>query len=169
MIYFTSDTHFGHDKLFIWQDRGFSSISEHDQAIIDTWNSRVSKNDEVYHLGDISWHSWQTTKRILDCLSGKKYLVRGNHDNHKNIKHFEDSFVWTRNYYELKYNKQHFILSHYPIESWNKKFHGSAHLHGHIHNSEIIQNISNRLNIGIDKFPNLVSIDEISHILNSSK
>jgi calcineurin-like phosphoesterase family protein len=33
-IWFTSDTHFGHQKEFIWGPRGFKSSKEHDEAII---------------------------------------------------------------------------------------------------------------------------------------
>lgn len=35
MIYFTSDLHFGHDKDFIYKSRGFNSIGDHDNTIIE--------------------------------------------------------------------------------------------------------------------------------------
>ena len=35
MIYFTSDLHFGDDKGFIYKPRGFNSIEDHDNTIIE--------------------------------------------------------------------------------------------------------------------------------------
>ena len=52
-IWFTSDTHFGHIKDFLWSPRGFNSIEEHDEIIIKNWNELVAPEDEVYHLGDV--------------------------------------------------------------------------------------------------------------------
>ena len=40
-IWFTSDPHFGHQKEFLWGPRGFNSSLEHDEAIIQNWNSVV--------------------------------------------------------------------------------------------------------------------------------
>ena len=51
-IWITSDTHFGHDKDFIWGARGFENIEQHNQEIIKRWNEVVKKDDIVYHLGD---------------------------------------------------------------------------------------------------------------------
>ena len=38
-IFLTSDTHFGHDREFLWGPRGFRSSIEHDEAVIANWNS----------------------------------------------------------------------------------------------------------------------------------
>lgn len=54
MIYFTSDTHFNHDREFIWGPRGFKNINESNKTIIDNWNNTVGPNDDVYMLGDFS-------------------------------------------------------------------------------------------------------------------
>ena len=40
MIWITSDLHLQHDKPFIYEARGFSSIQEHDEAIIKNWNKK---------------------------------------------------------------------------------------------------------------------------------
>ena len=165
MIYFWSDLHIGHNKPFIYQDRGFKDIDGHDQYIIDTWRTNINPSDEIYILGDLSWRRGEETNKILETLPGQKYLIHGNHDYHNDTKHYQHHFKWTKDYYELKHNKQVFILCHYPIESWNKKFHGSIHLHGHIHNSEITQDIPNRINIGVDKFKEPVSIDAVLSLL----
>ena len=41
MIYFTSDLHIGHDRDFIWKERGFSSVEKHNEEILKRWNEVV--------------------------------------------------------------------------------------------------------------------------------
>ena len=52
-IWLTSDTHFGHDKEFVWQARGFNNITEMNQTIVKNWNSVVDHEDTVYLLSDV--------------------------------------------------------------------------------------------------------------------
>ena len=47
MIWLISDTHFGHDKKFIYGPRGFQSVQEADSTIIRNWNDAIGKGDEV--------------------------------------------------------------------------------------------------------------------------
>ena len=37
-IFVTSDLHFGHDRGFLYEPRGFSNIEDHDEAVIANWN-----------------------------------------------------------------------------------------------------------------------------------
>ena len=53
MIFVTSDWHFMHDRAFIWGARGFSSVEEMNNAIIERHNKVVSPEDDVYVLGDL--------------------------------------------------------------------------------------------------------------------
>lgn len=53
MIYLSSDTHFGHVKDFLWRPRGFSSVEEMNEGIIERWNLIVEPDDDVYLLGDV--------------------------------------------------------------------------------------------------------------------
>ena len=62
-IFVTSDTHFGHDREFVYGPRGFNSISEHDEAIIARWNETVSEDDIVYLLGQKKKY-WDTDPDI---------------------------------------------------------------------------------------------------------
>lgn len=79
-IFLTSDLHLGHDKNFIWKARGFNSIEEHDEAIIERWNKTVSKEDEVYILGDLALGSLDNARDRLAQLNGNICWVKGNHD-----------------------------------------------------------------------------------------
>ena len=52
-IFFTSDLHFGHKNLLKFtKPRPFTTIEEHDQTIIDNWNSVVNQDDTVYVRND---------------------------------------------------------------------------------------------------------------------
>ena len=50
--FITSDLHLGHAKPFIWEKRGYTSIQDHDDKIIDKINELVGPNDTLFSLGD---------------------------------------------------------------------------------------------------------------------
>ena len=52
-IWFTSDTHFFHNKNFVYEPRGFTSVEEMNEEIVKRWNEKVGPNDIIYLLGDI--------------------------------------------------------------------------------------------------------------------
>ena len=57
MIYFISDTHFNHDKAFIWGPRGFKSVQEANETIIKNWLETVTREDDIYvrNIVEIVW------------------------------------------------------------------------------------------------------------------
>lgn len=137
-LLFIADPHFGHTNIIKFCNRPFHNTDEMDNTLIKNWNDKVKKKDTVYLIGDLSWHSAEITNDILSMLHGKIHWIKGNHDHYLlkdknfNINRFES----IKDYDEIKYNKQRIILFHYPIASWNAAFHGSTHIHGHIHNNE---------------------------------
>ncbi len=52
MVYFISDTHFGHRNVLKLCNRPFETIEEMNETIIANWNSRVSGNDTVFIVGN---------------------------------------------------------------------------------------------------------------------
>ena len=54
-VFFTSATHFFHNRIIDMAHRPFSSIEEMNDAIITNWNNKVPKDAIVYHLGDFAW------------------------------------------------------------------------------------------------------------------
>lgn len=168
MIFFTSDLHFGHKNIISATQRPFASAEEMDAALIKNWNHRIRPNDEIYILGDFTMQGAQFAMEILQQLNGRKYLVRGNHDQFVDKTSFDRSwFEWVKDYHGLSYQKQQFILFHYPLAEWNRAHHGSIHLHGHQHNKPEY-NITNaelgflRYDVGVDANDMTpVSIEEI--------
>ena len=117
MDFFCSDLHIGHDKEFLYGPRGFSSIEEHDTAILERWNATVSQEDTVYILGDLcmnnnerEWH------RIFSALNGHKKMVMGNHDTPHKIRFYEIYGITSLGFASLYKHSGHksFYLSHYP-------------------------------------------------------
>src|SRR3990167_7246288 len=94
MIYFTADLHFGHKNIITFCNRPFAGTQEMNRALIDNWNSRVQKSDEVYLLGDVSFAAAEYTKHMLEQLNGKIYLIKGNHDSDKALKVWGSRFEW---------------------------------------------------------------------------
>lgn len=139
MNYYISDLHFGHHNILAFDEsegaRHFDSIEEHDNFIIDNWNSRVKKGDHVYVLGDISFAKPEETLRLLSRLNGQIHLIMGNHDKKRLNKAIMSRFVTVSDYKEIKDNGRSVILSHYPIFAFNKQFRGAIHLYGHTHNT----------------------------------
>ena len=168
MIYFTADQHFYHDNVIKHAHRSFTDSEEMNNVLISSWNRKVSADDEVYILGDVTMKGASFASQVLSRLKGRKYLIKGNHDRFADQAEFDKSiFEWIRDYHELEYQNQRFILFHYPIEEWNGFFRGSAHLHGHQHNHEDynFKNLENgfrRYDVGVDaNNMSPVSIDEI--------
>lgn len=135
MIYFIADLHFGHKNCMSFDNRPFKTIEEHDETIIKNWNNVIGIDDEVYLLGDISWHNSTKTIEIFNNLNGNIHLIKGNHDDKLlRNKELQKRFVEITNYKELDIGDGKIIvLCHYPIPCFNKHYYGSYHFYGHVH------------------------------------
>lgn len=160
-IWFTSDLHFLHPKIVDICSRPISK-EDHDEWLLERINSKVSKKDTLYILGDVSMGNKEKTEKILHRMNGNKILILGNHDNNiatstifgeiKQIKNFTFS--------SPSYENVHIVLCHYPIASWERKVHGSFHLYGHTHNR--FQNNGLSFDVGVDAqnyYP--ISLEEV--------
>ena len=145
MRYYISDCHFFHGAMNEKMDRrGFASVEEMTSVMIERWNSRVRKNDEVVILGDLSWGGATETALLLRQLRGKKFLLTGNHDRFLNSSQFdrEAYFKWVDSYREMNDNGRKVILCHYPVFCYNGQYrlreNGDARtymLYGHVHDT----------------------------------
>ena len=121
MIYLTSDTHFCHNKDFLYEPRGFQSIEEHDEAIVKNWNNIITPDDEVYHLGDVMLNDNTKGLGYLKQLNGKIHIILGNHDTDTRKEFYQCLTNVVEVIYAtiIKYKKCHFYLSHYPTITSN--------------------------------------------------
>ena len=56
MRYYIADLHFYHRAMNEKMDqRGFSTVEEMNEYMVEQWNKKVRKNDEVVILGDFSF------------------------------------------------------------------------------------------------------------------
>lgn len=143
MIYFTSDTHFCHNKPFLYEPRGFKSIEEHDETIVRNWNSIVKPEDEVYHLGDVMLIDNEKGIKYLKSLNGKIHLILGNHCTNTRIELYKQcpNIVSIDYVKEIKIGKNYFWLCHYPTitanyddnKPWAKHL---INIYGHTHQTE---------------------------------
>ena len=145
---FTSDTHFFHDNILKHAHRPFKDKHHMHEVFIEKWNERVDEDDEVYHLGDLSFGRTEWTLGLLARLQGRIHLILGNHD--KKPERFKRYISTISNYKEIKIGDQKICLFHYPILSWNKSHRGSWNLHGHCHFNLAEDPNSRRMDVGVD-------------------
>ena len=92
-LFFTSDTHFGHERIIQYCNRPFKDAAEMNEALIRNWNAVVPPDGTVFHLGDFAMGMDQDrTVGILSRLNGTIYLVAGNHDRHSLPPAVQDMF-----------------------------------------------------------------------------
>lgn len=152
-IWFTSDTHFGHNAIIKHCKRPWIDTRSMDADLIKIWNKLITPEDTVYHLGDFSCNrkDWREDKEILLQLNGKKYLILGNHDNPA---YARKCTGWEQIYndYTLKlhHNNEYvkIVLSHFPMREWDSFYYGAYHLYGHVHNN--IPGYCRSMDVGID-------------------
>jgi calcineurin-like phosphoesterase family protein len=163
MIYFTSDTHFGHAKVIQYSNRPFSNVEEMDETLIANWNNRVSATDTIYHLGDFSFS--RTPAKYFDRLNGNKILIRGNHDPRTTT-----CLPWgaIHSLYEFKSEGHNIVLCHYSMRVWNKSRYGAIQLYGHSHG--MLPGTTQSADVGVDCWNYApVTLDEIIERLRTNE
>lgn len=154
-----SDTHFNHSREFLYGPRGFTSVEEMNEAIIERWNSVVDPDDRVIHLGDTMLNDNQKGIECMSRLNGQICLIYGNHDSdvRKELFWYELPMIITLGYaHVFKHGKLSIYLSHYPTLTANiDDKHFSQHVicfHGHTHSKEKWQDPNNPFlyNVALD-------------------
>lgn len=133
--FFIADLHFGHKNILAFDNRPFPDVEAHDAELIRRWNSVVGIDDDVWILGDISWHNATKTIEIFKQLNGVKHLCKGNHDG-KILRNrdIQNLFIEICDYKELQLDDgKGIVLCHYPIPCYRDHFDGWCHLYGHVH------------------------------------
>ena len=150
-IYLCADTHFGHSKLWsTWEHRkeGF------EEELIEAWNSVVTKNDVILHLGDLSICNKEKTNAWTKQLKGKKYLILGNHDSGSDSWFRDCGFEVIPSAYQKFGQKDdsyiHILFTHEPVreslpDGW---FNIHGHLHGGGHRASLKSPV--HIDVGVD-------------------
>ncbi len=143
MRYYISDLHLFHQNVIAMDRRHFESLEQMHQYVIERWNSRVGKKDDVFVLGDLSWGRGKQTADLLSQLKGHITLIKGNHDDrYLKDREFDYQFLNVLDYDERKDDSRNVMLSHYPMPFYNKQFRRNEQgesrtfmLYGHVHNT----------------------------------
>lgn len=160
-VWFTSDLHFGHKNINKFRLE-VAHETDNRLRIVSDWSNLVTKRDDVYVLGDAAFNM-DTVGEFFD-LPGRKFLVRGNHDE-------LDTQVYLKYFsavYGLKKYKE-FWLSHAPIHP--NELRGKINLHGHVHYQSVPDKryfnmcVENLWKLG---YPSLISLDQIRKKLECS-
>jgi len=149
--FFTSDLHFGHENVIKYCNRPYSSAREMDEELIYNWNNTVQPSDIIYILGDVFFCDATQANTILNRLNGVKRLVYGNHDKTiRNQVPLQKHFDILPDLYQENIDGILVFMCHYPMLSWNKAFHGSYMLHGHVHSQQPTDGQYRRYDVGVD-------------------
>lgn len=142
-IFITSDTHFGHDRDFIYSPRGYSSELSASKAIVANINCDVKEDDELYILGDVLLGSDDSIDYLNSINCKNIHIIAGNHDSQRRI----DEYRKCLNVVEVCESKRisaeglNWFLCHYPVytNNYNSDYHSFDALWslcGHIHTKD---------------------------------
>lgn len=160
-IFLIGDTHFLHDNIVKYCDRP----ENHQTLMIQNWNSVVSGDDIVFHLGDVAAGIKGRDDlliKIFKKLKGHKHLIKGNHD-HKTNKWYMDNLGFESVAQSLVMGD--ILLCHYPIRvnEYSKekeirkvedlkltveKYDIKHIIHGHVH--QRTTNLPNHYNVSVE-------------------
>jgi calcineurin-like phosphoesterase family protein len=145
-VYFIGDLHLGHKNIMKFGQRNFDTIEEHDQALMDNWNSVVKKQrDLVWVLGDVCMDI--ECMKLLPAFNGRKILVIGNHDNFDTqvyLKYFEKVVAFERRYHGM-------VMTHIPIHPNELQYRTwKFNIHGHIHDPNKFPDDPRYINVNAD-------------------
>ena len=136
-VWFTSDTHFGHNSIIRFCDRPFNSVDEMNQVLINNWNSIIPPDGIVFHLGDFSWNN--SFKDIICNLNGNIVLIKGNHDNQNLKQGAYKFFLEVHDQLQIQLGNSIIYLNHYPFLTYGgvyKEKNPIIQCFGHIHMSK---------------------------------
>ena len=144
-LFLTADDHFSHDNIRKHCFRPWSTLEDHDNALVSNWNDTVNRRGTVIIIGDLAW---KRHAHWLGELNGKKILILGNHDKMGSDVLRQFSEVHERLFRSI--DNRYCVFDHYAGLSWRSSFHGSIQFHGHSHGR--IKDIPHilRIDMGVD-------------------
>lgn len=181
-LYVTSDTHFNHNKDFIYKNRGYDTPQDMTAGMIETINKVVGSDGILLHLGDFCLNT--TYEEYYDILSKLRvkeiWMLWGNHNNPIQKTYGgtrEQVCAWNKgifikylnHYHTFRKGKKFFVCFHFPISVWDGMSAGAMHLCGHSHGNYPISRPENNtfkiLDCGWDIHEKPLSMKEIEDIM----
>ena len=132
-VFLISDTHFSHNNIIRYEYRPFKDTNEMDEYMIEKWNSVVSDNDLVFHLGDVCISGAKRAESILKKLNGRKILIEGNHDHFSRTKWRKLGFEPYKRYFYKDYLLTHIPVDKTPLRIAVEEGFLKGNIHGHTH------------------------------------
>lgn len=136
-IFFTSDTHFGHEAIIKFCNRPFKDAHEMDEVMINNWNNKVGPDDLIFHLGDFAFGGSELWNSILPKLNGHKVLIIGNHDRKNCRPGYSKYFEYVGMQLQLNISGRSVYLNHYPFLCYGGTYRNEVNavwqLYGHVH------------------------------------
>ena len=151
-LWFTADTHFGHENIIKYCQRPFKDAKHMNEVLVRNWNERVKDEDTVIFLGDFCFRNTpggkegegETNKAsfYLNQLNGQKVLVQGNHDRNNTLNTKITAL-------EIEYGGQLIYCVHNPVD-FDSKY--SINLCAHVHKNWEMKKwgSSYLVNVGVD-------------------
>lgn len=164
MIYVTADQHYFHRNVIKYCNRPYKDENEMNKGLMKNHNSIVSKDDTVYHLGDVAMLGKERImklEKVIKGLNGIHHLILGNHDENHAFTYLKVGFATVHTALWV----EEFILLHDPAHAVavdrNQKI-----LCGHIHDLAKFP-APNILNVGVDIWNyKPISIEEVRREFN---
>jgi calcineurin-like phosphoesterase family protein len=170
MDFIISDPHFNHGKIINYEQRPFDNAKHMNETIVTNWNNEVTDRDRVFVLGDVMFsRNSSEILEMLNKLNGKIIIILGNHDkpltdlakhgkvvfNQGKIRIIRERILDTKVCITEGMPYEKVVMSHYPIFSWNGKYHGRKHFYGHVHTGDewkdfMKLNFKNAYNVSVE-------------------
>lgn len=175
-IYFTSDTHFGDEKVLRLGSRPFQNVKDMDEELVRRWNETVPEDGIVFHLGDFGFGKYCRGIEILRKLHGKKYLILGNHDQDTICRGHARLFEGISQQMNINIDGQRIFLNHCPLLCFPNETRSVWQLFGHVHSGpfnstgndleRLIYLLPRQYDVGVDNNDfRPVSFDQVAKII----
>lgn len=159
-IFVVSDTHFFHHNMygFLRADGTkvrplWDNASDADREMVERWNSVVTPEDHIYHLGDVTMlRSSADIARFIafiHTLNGHKRLILGNHDHFPVQVYREAGFQKIKGSHRID---RWAMLTHIPVHPDNLPRDG-VNIHGHIHERLVMRLAGPSMDCGVPNWP----------------
>jgi len=174
-IFFTADCHFNHANIIKYCNRPFYTkddfidfnperlaymvwknekikqkrINQMNEHLIKQWNSVVTENDLVYHVGDFSYGNQETIRDLENRLNGKIVHILGNHDKNNGVKSRITKCI-------MEFGTKEIFVQHHPPEFCIlSDFAICGHVHEKWKHKILTDNINSHpdyiiINVGVD-------------------